>query len=806
MSKDKSTPTKAEKTSSSLSILVTEADANLCDSIACYLDPKKYHPTIATNGQEASDALSKTRFDLAIISLEIPGKTGIDVLEDAIKQQPNIRAIIITSNPSTDSIARCMKLGAYDYLTKPFTMDELGKAIEDAIGNAQPQTTEKTPEPKLEEKYQEITSMMEEKRVFPPPQEFVEKAAVSGMRHYKALYNWSIKDPDGFWGHLAEQLDWFKKWDKVSECSFSGKVDINYFIGGKLNVSYNCIDRHLNTWRKNKAALIWQGEDEDEVKTYTYQEVHHEVCKFANVLKKLGVKKGDTVTIYMPMIPEAAFAMLACTRIGAVHSVVFSGFSGESLRDRILDCGSKIVITADGYRRNGQIIRCKDSADVALKDCPGVKDLIIVKRLGLHIEMNEGRDRWWHEEMEAGDISAICKPETMDAEDPLFILYTSGSTGKPKGVLHTHAGYLLYALQTMNWVFDIKDEDVFWCTADIGWVTGHSYVIYGPMAVGATSFIFEGTPSYPKPDRLWHIVEKFKVNTFYTAPTLIRSLMREGEEWPKKHDLSSLRLLGTVGEPINPEAWMWYHRVIGREKCPIVDTWWQTETGGHLITPIPGAIPTKPGSATVPFPGIEPIILNAEGNEVDINEGGYLCIKKPWPGIMRTIYHDHEKFKNTYFTRFPGVYFTGDGARKDEDGYYWLMGRIDDVLNVSGHRIGTAEVESALVSNSKVAEAAVVGIHHEVKGQGIYAFVTLKHGEKPSKAVEKELKDHVRRVIGPIASPDKIQFAEGLPKTRSGKIMRRILVKIANGDISNLGDITTLADPSVVETLVNERV
>ncbi len=806
MSKDKSTPTKAEKTSSSLSILVTEADANLCDSIACYLDPKKYHPTIATNGQEAADALSKTRFDLAIISLEIPGKTGIDVLEDAIKQQPNIRAIIITSNPSTDSIARCMKLGAYDYLTKPFTMDELGKAIEDAIGNAQPQTTEKTPEPKSEEKYQEITSMMEEKRVFPPPQEFVEKAAVSGMRHYKALYNWSIKDPDGFWGHLAEQLDWFKKWDKVSECSFSGKVDINYFIGGKLNVSYNCIDRHLNTWRKNKAALIWQGEDEDEVKTYTYQEVHHEVCKFANVLKKLGVKKGDTVTIYMPMIPEAAFAMLACTRIGAVHSVVFSGFSGESLRDRILDCGSKIVITADGYRRNGQIIRCKDSADVALKDCPGVKDLIIVKRLGLHIEMNEGRDRWWHEEMEAGDISAICKPETMDAEDPLFILYTSGSTGKPKGVLHTHAGYLLYALQTMNWVFDIKDEDVFWCTADIGWVTGHSYVIYGPMAAGATSFIFEGTPSYPKPDRLWHIVEKFKVNTFYTAPTLIRSLMREGEEWPKKHDLSSLRLLGTVGEPINPEAWMWYHRVIGREKCPIVDTWWQTETGGHLITPIPGAIPTKPGSATVPFPGIEPIILNAEGNEVDINEGGYLCIKKPWPGIMRTIYHDHEKFKNTYFTRFPGVYFTGDGARKDEDGYYWLMGRIDDVLNVSGHRIGTAEVESALVSNSKVAEAAVVGIHHEVKGQGIYAFVTLKHGEKPSKAVEKELKDHVRRVIGPIASPDKIQFAEGLPKTRSGKIMRRILVKIANGDISNLGDITTLADPSVVETLVNERV
>jgi acetyl-CoA synthetase len=408
--------------------------------------------------------------------------------------------------------------------------------------------------------------------------------------------------------------------------------------------------------------------------------------------------------------------------------------------------------------------------------------------------------------MEADDISSVCEPEVMDSEDPLFILYTSGSTGKPKGVMHTQAGYLLHTLQTMKWVFDIRDEDVFWCTADIGWVTGHSYVVYGPMACGATSFIYEGTPTYPKPDRMWHIVNKFKINIFYTAPTLIRALMRDGEEWPKKHDLSSLRLLGTVGEPINPEAWMWYHRVIGRETCPIVDTWWQTETGGHLITPLPGAIPTKPGSATMPIPGVELMIVNADGNPVDINEGGYLCIKKPWPGMMPTIYGDHETIKHTSFSRFPGMYFTGDGARRDEDGYYWIMGRIDDVLNVSGHRIGTAEVESALVSNSKVAEAAVVGIHHEIKGQGIYAFVTLKHGEKPSKAMEKELKDHVRKVIGPIASPDKIQFAEGLPKTRSGKIMRRILVKIANGDISNLGDITTLADPSVVETLVNERV
>jgi acetyl-CoA synthetase len=805
MSQDKSAPPK-EETTGSPSILVAEADSGLRDSVVDFLNQHNYRTAVHSDGAKALAAITKEHFDLAIISLDIPSKNGIEVLAEAIKKRPDAKIVVTTANPTADSLARCIKLGAVDYLTVPFTNKELGRVIDDAIGSKKFQETCKFTASKHDEKHQEITSMMEEKRVFNPSQEFVDKAAVSGMRHYKALYNWSIKDPEGFWGHLAEQLDWYKKWDKVREFSFRGNINIKYFTGGKLNVSYNCLDRHLGTWRKNKAALIWQGEGEDEVRTFTYQQVHYEVCKFANVLKKLGIKKGDAVTIYMPMIPEATFAMLACTRIGAVHSIVFSGFSGESLRDRIQDCNSKLLITADGYHRNGQIIRCKDAADIAMKDCPNVKDMIIVKRLGLHITINEGRDRWWHEEMEADDISPVCEPEVMDAEDPLFILYTSGSTGKPKGVMHTQAGYLLHCVQTMKWVFDIKDEDVFWCTADIGWVTGHSYVVYGPMAVGATSFIYEGTPVYPKPDRMWHIVEKFKVNTFYTAPTLIRALMRDGEEWPKKHDLSSLRLLGTVGEPINPEAWMWYHRVIGREKCPIVDTWWQTETGGHLITPLPGAIPTKPGSATVPLPGVELTIVNAEGNEVDVNEGGYLCIKKPWPGMMRTIYGDHEKFKNTYFSRFPGLYFTGDGARKDEDGYYWIMGRIDDVLNVSGHRIGTAEVESALVSNSKVAEAAVVGIHHEIKGQGIYAFVTLKHGEKPSKAMEKELKDHVRKVIGPIASPDKIQFAEGLPKTRSGKIMRRILVKIANGDISNLGDITTLADPSVVETLVNERV
>ncbi|MFA5629129.1 MAG: acetate--CoA ligase [Dehalococcoidales bacterium] len=788
------------------SILVVEDDKGLCNSIVNYLTQKNYH-VVTVDSASAASALADKCFDVAVLPQETADAVGTDTLSGFIKEQANFKFIITSNNPTADSIAKWMKQGASDYVVAPYNDKELGKTIDSAMGIEKVKEEPKADTAKEgEEKSQEITSMMEETRVFPPSQGFVDKAAVSGLAHYKALYNWASKDMEGFWGQMAEQIDWFEKWDKVSDYTFTGKVDIKFFTGGKLNISYNCLDRHLNTWRKNKAAIIWQGEGEDEVRTFTYQEVHYEVSRFANVLKKLGVKKGDSVTIYMPMIPEAAFAMLACTRIGAVHSIVFSGFSGESLRDRILDCKSKLVITADGYHRNGQIVRCKDAADVAMKDCPDVKDIIIVKRLGLHINMYEGRDRWWHEEIEADDISSVCEPTVMDSEDPLFILYTSGSTGKPKGVLHTQGGYLLHTMQTMKWVFDVKDEDVFWCTADIGWVTGHSYVVYGPMATGATSFIYEGTPTYPKPDRMWQIVEKFKINTFYTAPTLIRALMREGEEWPKRHDLSSLRLLGTVGEPINPEAWMWYHRVIGREKCPIVDTWWQTETGGHLITPLPGAVPTKPGSATLPFPGVELTIVNAEGKEVETNEGGYLCIKKPWPGIMRTIYGDHTKFIDTYFKRFPNMYFTGDGARRDEDGYYWIMGRIDDVLNVSGHRIGTAEVESAFVSHPKVAEAAVVGIKHDVKGQGIYAFVTLKHGEKADKAVEKELKAHVRKVIGPIATPDKIQFAEGLPKTRSGKIMRRILVKIANGDVSNLGDITTLADPSVVELLVQERV
>jgi len=648
-----------------------------------------------------------------------------------------------------------------------------------------------------------ITSMMEEKRVFNPPKELSDNAYIKSLDEYKRIYQRSIDDPEAFWGELAEQLDWYQKWDKVLVEDFKeGKHE--WFVGGKLNVSYNCLDRHLKTWRKNKAALIWEG-DIGDTKTLTYQQLYYEVNKFANVLKKHGIKKGDRVTIYLPMILELPIAMLACARIGAIHNIVFGGFSAEALRDRILDCESTILICTDGYYRSGRVIKSKDNADAALEQCPRVKTAIVVKRANAEVKMKEGRDHWWHEEMAAEDIKLYCEPEVMDAEDPLFILYTSGSTGKPKGVLHTQAGYLLFCYQTFKWIFDVKEEDTWWCTADIGWVTGHSYIVYGPLAFGATSLMFEGVPTYPNPDRFWDIVEKYRVNLFYTAPTALRAIMREGDEWPNKHDLSSLRILGTVGEPINPEAWMWYYNVIGKGRCPIVDTWWQTETGGILITPLPGAIPIKPGSATLPFPGIEPAILREDGSPANVNEGGNLVIKKPWPGLMRRVYGDPERFKNTYFVQYPGVYTTGDGARQDEDGYYWLMGRIDDVINVSGHRIGTAEVESALVSHEAVAEAAVIGFPHEIKGQGLYAFVTLKIGIEKSDDLKKELVTHVRKEIGPIASPDKIQFADALPKTRSGKIMRRILTKIGAGDISNLGDTSTLADPSVVDILVKER-
>jgi len=649
-----------------------------------------------------------------------------------------------------------------------------------------------------------IVSVMEEKRHFDPPEDVSSKAYIKSLAEYKQIYQRSIDDPEGFWGELANQLDWYKSWDKVLVEDFK-EAKHQWFVGAKLNVCYNCVDRHLKTWRKNKAALIWEG-DMGDTRTLTYQELHYQVCKFANVLRKHGVRKGDRISIYLPMIPELPIAMLACARIGAVHSVVFGGFSADALRDRVLDSGAKMLICADGYYRSGRIIRSKDNADEAVEACPEVTAVIVVKRANIETSMQPGRDYWWNDEMAAEDIKLDCEPEIMDAEDPLFTLYTSGSTGKPKGVLHTQAGYLLYAYQTFKWIFDVKEEDTFWCTADIGWITGHTYIVYGPLAFGATSVMFEGVPNYPHPDRYWEIVEKHRVNIFYTAPTALRAIMREGDEWPGRHKLSSLRILGTVGEPINPEAWIWYHNVIGKGKCPIVDTWWQTETGGILISPLPGATPTKPGSATVPFPGIAPEIFREDGSLCDVNEGGYLVIKKPWPGLMRRVYGDPKRFKETYFVQFPGVYTTGDSARRDEDGYYWLMGRMDDVIKISGHRIGTAEVESALVSHRRVAEAAVVGMPHEIKGQGIYAYVTLKVGEEKTEALKKELIAHVRKEIGPIATPDKIQFADGLPKTRSGKIMRRVLVKIAAGDVGNLGDTSTLADPGVVDELVKNRV
>ncbi len=656
-----------------------------------------------------------------------------------------------------------------------------------------------------EKKVSNVESVYSEKRVFHPGKEFSEGARIKSMAEYKELYRRSVETPGEFWAEMAEKkLHWFEKWPgEVEKYSFQDEISISYFRGGKLNASYNCLDRHLDGWRRNKAALIWQGEPLEESKTYTYQQLHREVCKFANVLKGLGVKKGDRVTLYLPMIPELAIALLACARIGAIHSVVFGGFSADALRDRILDCRSETLITANYGYRSGRVLPIKQNADQAMAACQFVKNCVVVKRIDQDVAMEKGRDHWWQEVMK--DASATCEAERMDAEDPLFILYTSGSTGKPKGVLHSTAGYLLYTTMTFQDVFDYREEDVYWCTADIGWVTGHSYIVYGPLSSGATSLMFEGVPNYPEPDRFWEIVEKYRVNIFYTAPTAIRAMMKTGDEWPARRDLSTLRMLGSVGEPINPEAWMWYYQVIGKELCPIADTWWQTETGGILITSLPGAIPMKPGSATVPYFGVQPIVVKQDGSEAEVNEGGYLCIKRPWPSFMRTVFGDPERFKQQYFVQYPGLYFTGDGARIDEDGFYWLMGRVDDVINVSGHRLGTAEVESALVAHKSVAESAVVGFPHEIKGQGIYAFVTLKEGFAPTEGLKKELVLHIRKEIGPIAVPDKIHFTEGLPKTRSGKIMRRILRKIAEGEIDQLGDTSTLADPSVVEKLISER-
>jgi acetyl-CoA synthetase len=628
------------------------------------------------------------------------------------------------------------------------------------------------------------------------------KRAWIDTKKYVQMYERSILEPEKFWAEQAKRVDWYKAPTKIKDVSYTGKVHIRWYYDGVLNASYNCLDRHLAK-RGDQTAIVWEGDNPKEDARITYKDLHARVCKLANAMKALGVKKGDRVTIYLPMIPEAAVAILACARIGAIHSVVFGGFSPESLANRIVDCDSNMVITSDEGLRGGRPIPLKANTDEALKKCPTVKNVIVVRRTGGKVGWVEGRDHWYHEV--TAKAPADCPPEKMDAEDPLFILYTSGSTGKPKGVLHTTGGYLVYVSLTHQYIFDYHDGDVFWCTADVGWVTGHSYIVYGPLANGAITLMFEGVPNYPDASRFWQVVDKHKVNTFYTAPTAIRALMREGEAPVKKTSRKSLKLLGTVGEPINPEAWLWYHRVVGDHRCPIVDTWWQTETGGILITPLPGAIPQKPGSATRPFFGIKPAIVDGEGKVLDGAASGNLCLTDSWPGQMRTVFRDHDRFVQTYFSTYKGMYFTGDGCRRDTDGYYWITGRVDDVINVSGHRIGTAEVESALVAHPKVAEAAVVGYPHDIKGQGIYAYVTLKSGEHPSDELRKELGLHVRKEIGPIAQPDRIQWAPGLPKTRSGKIMRRILRKIAANEHDQLGDTSTLADPAVVKDLVDNR-
>ncbi len=659
----------------------------------------------------------------------------------------------------------------------------------------------------MTEPQESILSLQKDAAVFPPLPSFSRQALVSSQAQYQALYDRSLKDSHGFWLEQAlKELSWFKKpaetlkytWDSAKRI-----VNHTWFADGELNVSYNCLDRHLLNGNEDRVAILWQGEKDEEVRSLTYSELHQQVCQFANILESKGLKKGDRVCIYMPMVPEAAIALLACARIGAIHSVVFAGFSAESIKNRVQDSQNRVVLTADVGFRAGKTLALKSIVDEALKDCPSVEKVIVLKRGEGKVDMKPGRDSWWHEETARAPFGH--DPAVLKAEDPFFILYTSGSTGKPKGVLHTTAGYLLHAALTHKYIFDYHPGDVYWCTADIGWVTGHSYMVYGPLANGATTLMFEGVPNFPDPGRFWQVAEKHKVNIFYTAPTAIRALMREGETWPRKYKLDSLRVLGSVGEPINPEAWLWYRHNVGRDQCPVVDTWWQTETGGILIAPFPGAHSLKPGSASRPFFGVEPVVLRDDGTECGPNEGGKLCIKKPWPGIMRTTWGDHDRFMDVYFSTFPNVYFTGDGCRVDVEGDYWLLGRVDDVVNISGHRLGTAEVESALVSHPKVSEAAVVGYPHDIKGQALYAYVTLKEGVSLSDDLKKELVQHVRKEIGPLAQPDKIQFAEGLPKTRSGKIMRRILRKIAENDTGSLGDVTTLADPSVVTKLVEGR-
>jgi acetyl-CoA synthetase len=643
-----------------------------------------------------------------------------------------------------------------------------------------------------------IESVLHEDRVFPPPDSFAERARIKSMEEYERLRAEAHDAPEDFWARMSEELHWFKKWETVLEWNLP---HAKWFVGGKTNVSYNCLDRHLQTWRRNKAAIIWEGEPGDQ-RTLTYQQLYREVCRFSNVLKRAGVEPGDRVAIYMPLIPELAIAMLACARLGATHSIIFGGFSSTALIDRINDAGCKLVVTADGGWRRGTEVKLKPAVDEALKATPTVKGCIVVRRTGTRIHMQAGRDYWWHELMET--VDANCPAEELESEHPLYILYTSGTTGKPKGILHTTAGYLLQCHLTSKWVFDLKDEDIYWCTADIGWVTGHSYVVYGPLSNGATVLMYEGAPNHPEPDRFWSIIERHRVNIFYTAPTAIRAFIKWGEHWPLKHDLSSLRLLGTVGEPINPEAWMWYREIIGKARCPIVDTWWQTETGAIMIAPMPGATPTKPGSATKPLPGIEVDVMTRDGKSVGEAEGGYLVIKRPWPSMLRTIWGDDERYRKQYWSEIEGVYFAGDGARRDRDGYFWIMGRVDDVINVSGHRLGTAEVESALVSHGAVAEAAVVARPDEIKGSAIVAFVTLEGTHKASDELKETLRRHVTKEIGALARPDEIRFSDQLPKTRSGKIMRRLLREIATGG-AVAGDVTTLEDFSVLEKLRAEE-
>jgi acetyl-CoA synthetase len=651
-------------------------------------------------------------------------------------------------------------------------------------------------------------SKIEEKNgVYYPTAEFSEKAHIKSFEQYQEMWKRSIDDPEGFWGEAAEDFVWYKKWDKVWDYNYDmtkGPISIKWYLGAKTNITVNCLDRHLET-RGDQTAIIWEGNDPGTDKKFTYREVYNEVNKFSNVLKANGVKKGDRVSLYMQMIPELAFAMLACARIGAIHSIVFGAFSPDALADRINDSDCKLVVTQDtGLRGQKNNVPMKTNADKSAAKSPSLKTIIVVQRTGVEVPMQEGRDLWWHDEM--AKVDDYCEPEQMDSEDPLFILYTSGSTGKPKGVQHNVGGYMVYTALTHKYIFDYQEGDVYWCTADIGWVTGHSYIVYGPLQNGAITMMFEGVPTYPDAGRFWDVVDRHKVNQFYTAPTAIRAIMAKGNKFVENKDLSSLKLLGTVGEPINPEAWKWYHEAVGHEKCPIVDTWWQTETGGIMITPLPGAWGTKPGSATLPFFGIKPGVMDEHGKEIEGNDiSGILVIKQPWPGQMRTIYGDHARFESTYFEMYKGNYFAGDGCRRDKDGYYWITGRVDDVINVSGHRMGTAEVESALVSHAAVAEAAVVGYPHEIKGQGIYAYVTLMADIEYTDELKKELRTHVRTEIGPIASPDVIHWAPGLPKTRSGKIMRRILRKIAANETDQLGDVSTLADPGVVESLIEEK-